>query len=64
MHENNITSSNLLYAIQKSTSKLVAHLNDYEFDQVMLREFCGCLITVMSEERKFHCGAAASRKDW
>ncbi|KAK3328241.1 hypothetical protein B0T19DRAFT_424000 [Cercophora scortea] len=49
---NNISSPVLLEAIQKSTSELAFSANDYVYDDDLLREFCGCLVTLMPEARR------------
>ncbi|OIW22523.1 hypothetical protein CONLIGDRAFT_606829 [Coniochaeta ligniaria NRRL 30616] len=50
LHKDQICLSNLLQAVQRSTSGLDSIGYDYEYNEDLLREFCGCLILVSPEE--------------
>jgi len=51
LHHNNISCSILLQGIERSTCESTPSGRDYFYDEERLRELCGCLITVMPENR-------------
>ncbi|KAH7150299.1 hypothetical protein B0J13DRAFT_549886 [Dactylonectria estremocensis] len=47
----NIPCSTLLQAIQRSERDSFYSYNDYVYDEDLLREFCGCLVTLQQHEQ-------------
>jgi hypothetical protein len=56
LHDTNISCSLLLQGIERSTCESTPGGRDYFYDEERLRELCGCLITVMPEEKHHRVG--------
>jgi len=51
LRANNISSSNLIQVIQRSTTGLDSNGYDYDYNMDLLRELCGCLISLSPQQR-------------
>ncbi|KAK4446724.1 hypothetical protein QBC34DRAFT_356380, partial [Podospora aff. communis PSN243] len=51
IHENNVPSRILLQIVRKSVASSSSASQDYNYDIELLREFCGCLLTIGNETR-------------
>jgi hypothetical protein len=52
----NISCSILLQAIERGTGQSTASGRDYFYHEELLRELCGCLITITSEDSEYYLG--------
>ncbi|KAF8861178.1 hypothetical protein BDZ45DRAFT_587267 [Acephala macrosclerotiorum] len=53
VYDNNISCPILLQAVERSMPESSSSVRNYLLNEELLRELCGCLITVVSEERKY-----------
>jgi hypothetical protein len=51
LHKNNIPSPNLIQAVQRSISGFDSRIYEYDYNIDLLRELCGCLISVSPQDR-------------
>ena len=54
LHNNNISCAILLQAVQKTASELAPSTYAYHLDEELLRDFCGCLVSVSRDSRIYN----------